>query len=173
MATPWFGGARTLSEQMLGLEAALTEAPGKSVLDLGCAEGLIALEFVKAGASRALGIECNLETVRAAFERCGDRVHLVHGNLNSIPLPEGPWDIVLALAILHKLKSAAKMISDIAATGAGLVIVRLPGGSHRHIMSKHWGTPCDVNAEFVANGYELSVSVPGPRDELVQYWRRG
>lgn len=168
----WFGGARRVAEQMIGLDEALAECSGKSVLDLGCAEGAIALAFARAGASRVVGIECNAYSVKVALEFCGDLVRIEQGNLNTMRLPEGPWDIVLALAIIHKMRSPTNLIADIAGTGAALVVVRLPGGSSGTFQTKHYGTPCDVNAEFVRNGYVLGTALPGPQDELVQYWRR-
>jgi 2-polyprenyl-3-methyl-5-hydroxy-6-metoxy-1,4-benzoquinol methylase len=59
-------GPRTLKEQMLGLGPALAEANGKTVCDLGTAEGLIALEFAKAGAASIYGCDYNAEMVETA-----------------------------------------------------------------------------------------------------------
>ena len=85
-------GDRTLAQQMLGMEAALAEARGKRVLDLGCAEGLIALEFLKAGAAQVTGIECNPATAavtRRLFLPHGEACTIIEGNLNTVPLPAG------------------------------------------------------------------------------------
>jgi len=170
---PWFGGTRTVEEQMQGIAPALAEARGKSVLDLGCAEGAIALRFVTSGAARVVGVECNEASVTQARQYCGVNVRIEHGNLNTMTLPAGPWDIVLALAIIHKLRQPAKLISDISETHAPLVVVRLPDGSTGRFLTKHYATPCDLNAEFIRHGYTMGSQVPGPRNELVQYWRRG
>ena len=177
MPKGWFktdeqDGERTLQEQMTGLSEALGEASGMSVLDLGCAEGLIALEFAKAGALRVTGIECNPVTVQASRKYCGQRCRIELGNLNTILLPAWPWDVVLALAILHKLRDPAGMVAQIAETGARLVVVRLPKGSTGKIVTKHYGTACDLIDEFTKNGFALRTLIPGPFGELVQYWRR-
>lgn len=162
-------GDRTLEEQLTGLSFALAEAEGKRVLDLGSAEGLISNAFARAGAT-VLGIECNLESLAAA--RCADRVEIMHGKIGRQSIPAGPWDITLALAILHKLRFPEKVIADICAKTLDLIVVRLPGGSTGIVKSKHFGTLHDLNAAFVTNGCVLEKVVPGPRDELVQYWRR-
>jgi len=168
---PGKDGDRTLAEQMIGLAPALAEARGKSVLDLGCAEGLIGREFAQAGAT-VLGIECNPETVTAARKTCGELVRIEQADLNTTSFPAGRWDIVLALAILHKLRYPARAVSDIAGTGAGLVVVRLPSGSTGQFTTKNHGAWVDVNLEFKARGFALESVTTGPRREIVQYWRR-
>lgn len=164
-------GARTLADQMRGLEQALAGAKGKRVLDLGCAEGLIGREFRRSGACEVVGIECNPEVAAAGAQQCGEDVRIVVGNLGYMELPRGPWDIVLALAILHKLKEPARTVQQIAALKPGLVVVRLPAGSTGYFETKSFSVACDLNAEMKRRGFSLECVVSGPQGELVQYWR--
>ena len=46
MSTPWFGGDRTFEQQMTGLDWLAEACRGKSVLDFGCAEGLISIHLL-------------------------------------------------------------------------------------------------------------------------------
>lgn len=163
-------GDRTLDQQLSGLEIALQEAKGKKVVDLGCAEGLIAKEFAKV-AKQVLGMECNHESVAEATKQLvGFPARVRQGNLND-GLPDWPCDIVLALAILHKLKDPAATVAGIANWNPRLVVVRLPGGSEGYFETKTYGTQCDLNAEFRANGFRLDSTAKGPFNEVVQYWR--
>lgn len=164
-------GARTLADQMRGLEAAVTAAKGKRVLDLGCAEGLIGREFKRAGAREVVGIECNPDIAAAGARQCGADVKIIVGNIGHIEMPAGPWDVVLALAILHKLKDPARAVRQIAACKPGLVVVRLPAGSVGFFETKTFGTSFDLNAEMKGRGFSLESVVSGPQSELVQYWR--
>ena len=166
-------GERTLKEQMLGLDVALSEAKGKSVLDVGCAEGLIGLEFARAGASRVLGVD-RLDThIRVARKHCGSLVKFQVMDLNEQPVAEEPdFDIVLALAVLHKLVQPAHGVRYCASHARSLVVVRLPYGSRGRIQGKHSGVECDVPAEMAAQGFRLERKKRGPRHELVQYYRR-
>lgn len=164
-------GDRTLEQQLTGLESALAETSGKRVLDLGCAEGLIARAFARAGATDVLGVECNPDSVNVARAQCPPPVRTELANLNDYVVPQGPWDIVLALAILHKLKEPAGLVEQIAGVRPDLVVVRLPGGSTGRFTTKHHGTEVDLNAVFQAHEFRLDRTLPGPYGELVQYWR--
>lgn len=174
-------GPRSLEEQMLGLAGALKEAVGQTVLDLGSAEGLIGIEFAKAGAKEVLGIECNDEAVRAARAvrdrldpELRERIRFFTANLNSVARTETKqYDIVLALAILHKLAPVAAGVEFAARATRKLLVVRLPIGSAGRLISKsRVGSPCDLNQELPRLGLRLEAVVEGPRTELVQYWRR-
>lgn len=179
MRRPWLtipgvqDGERTLEEQLLGLAPALAEAPGRTVLDLGCAEGLIGQAFARAGALDVLGLEGMVEHVKVG-QRNTRGVRFKVRDLNVQKPPKLPsWDIVLALAILHKLHDPARGVWYCARAARSLVVVRLPVGSTGLIAGKHSGVACDVRGEFVSHGFALERVEEGPRTELVQYWRRG
>lgn len=171
-------GPRTLEEQLKGLEVALAEAKGKSVLDLGCAEGLIALEFLRAGAASVFGCDCNegaieqARTLNAMRPQARFEVLNLHAMIAD-PAP-GQWraDVVLALAILHKTLEPEKAACFAASLAGELLVVRLPGGSKGAIGSKWGRESCDLREVLPRAGLRLEQQVKGPRNELVQYWRR-
>lgn len=165
---------------MRGLEHALAEAVGKTVFDLGCAEGLIAFEFLRAGAT-VEALDCNgvllavAEELRAKLPedeqarvtfRKADLRDVLAGGLTA------SFDIVMALAVVHKLPDPEVVLGYIARAAKSLVVIRLPGGSKGVFSSKTWGTSCDVNATMPKHGFQLERTEQGPRDELVMYWRR-
>lgn len=176
-------GDRTLEEQMLGVTAALAEAKGKTVLDLGCAEGLIGREFARAGAIDVEGIE-SLE-VHAAVGRtqcAGLPVYFSVLDLqdhSARMLAIGgikQYDIVLSLGVCHKLQYPADGIRFSARSSLDLVLIRLCASEEAKtgiLRSKHYhDNACDVGAIMVEEGFELERVLPGPREETVHYWRR-
>lgn len=172
-------GDRTLREQMMGLASALEEARGKTVCDLGTAEGLIALEFARAGATSVYGCDYNQALLNTAEEEMARHPHLpVRFEYKDIAQAiEQGWshqaDIVLALAILHKLPDPAAGVKLCAAMARDLIVLRLPKGSTGIIRSKHVRTArCDVREILAAAGFKRERKEPGPRGEWVQYWRR-
>lgn len=174
MPDSWFGGTRTLREQMRGVEPVLAEAAGKRVLDLGCAEGLISLEFARAGAAHVDGVDFNAEFIAAANKLKGKLpVRFEWKRVEELIQERREYDIVLALAILHKLQDPAAAMRWIFFTGARLVVVRLPRDSKGTFETKHHRTPCNVIAEMRRNSFALERTAPGPRGELVQHYRRG
>lgn len=177
---PTRDGDRTLAEQMTGLEHALAEAKGKSVLDLGSAEGLIAFEFAKAGAREVRCIEFNADLVRSGEEelaRLGPfpAVRFEVGEVvQAMQKEPRRYDIVLALAILHKLRDPVEGIRLAAQSTGSLLVVRLPIGSTGYIRSKFAPhNSGDLREVLTAEGFKLERKTNGPRDEQVRYWRRG
>jgi len=146
MSEGWFNipgtqkGPRTLQEQMLGLKPALEETYGKTVLDLGCAEGLIAIEFAKRGASLVCGIDYNPDLIATAakeIEKANEHtgkflpVGCIYADLSEV-IEENyhqQFDIVLALAVLHKLNDPEAGAKFCAASAKSLIVIRLPFGS--------------------------------------------
>jgi 2-polyprenyl-3-methyl-5-hydroxy-6-metoxy-1,4-benzoquinol methylase len=172
---PGQSGDRTIAEQLKGLEPALAEANGKTVADFGCAEGLIAMEFARAGA-KVRACDCNVEGIQIAkrlepslgvsFEVCNVNVLVELGAML--------WrsDIVLALAILHKLRDPVKATRFMAAAAGELLVIRHQGGSKGIVRSKWSEASCDSRAVLEECGMRLEGECQGPRDELVHYWRR-
>ena len=171
-------GDRTLKEQMMGLQPAIAEANGKTVLDLGCAEGLIAKEFALAGASQVTGIELLASHLAVAKVQCRGLKNIkficAHlddyiKTLESIP----QYDIVLALGIIHKLHDPGVPMRFAAQSARDLLIFRAPAKSKSGIIkSKHTDVTCDVNAIMESEGFVEEKKIAGVRGESAQYWRR-
>lgn len=116
--TPWFKvgakpGDRTLDQQLMGLDPLFAEIEGKSVLDVGCAEGLIAIECARRGASAVTGFEIRsaaVETARKLVKTLAGvgQVYFETGDANHYP-PNARYDVVLMLAVLHKLRDPSAM----------------------------------------------------------------
>jgi SAM-dependent methyltransferase len=128
---PWFStpgrqGDRTLRDQLKGLDPLFAEVAGKTVLDAGCAEGLIAIELAKAGAAAVHGVEFIRERVDFGMRAKGDLpVTLETGDLNTWS-PKRQYDIVIGLAILHKLRDPSTVAARLADASRDLVVWRLP-----------------------------------------------
>lgn len=171
-------GDRTLKEQMMGLQPALDECKGKTVLDLGCAEGCISLEFAKAGAREVVGIELLAAHLAVARVQCKGHpqikfiwAHLgdyIKG-LESIP----KYDIVLALGIIHKLDDPGVPMRFAAQSAKDLVIFRAPARKYDGLIkSKHTAIKCDVPKIMTSEGFVDEKLIPGVRGEAAQYFRR-
>lgn len=169
-------GDRTLEEQMQAVLPALRECAGKRVLDLGCAEGLMAIEFAKAGAAHVHGMEWLERHLAVAAKMAGDlpnitftRVHLKYP-----PVAE-PFDIVLCLGVVHKLHDPGPGLRWAMACTNGLLLfragLRQKGGV---VFSKHSTASVDAHAMLRQGGFTLEKVIRGPKphEEKVEYWRR-
>ena len=171
-------GDRTLAEQLMGLQPALAETRGKTVLDLGCAEGLITNEFAKAGAKRVTGIELLASHLAVAKIICRD-----HTNVNFICEHIGEYikgletfpqyDIVLALGIIHKLEDPGVPLRFAAKSARELLVFRAPAKKYDGLIkSKFTDSMCNVPEIMAEEGFLEEQLIPGVRGEAAQYWRR-
>lgn len=179
-------GDRTIEMQLKGLKWALDEARGKTVLDLGCAEGLISCEFAKAGAKSVLGYEIVYEHVKVAQGLAAVLPHgvehprFLHGDVaqvaaQGLAAPEGVWqyDIVLALAILHKLREPKPAVRYVIEATRDLAVVRTAGATPGYISDPRSGNRVyPVKAAFLANGFVLERETQGHYNEWMGYFRR-
>ena len=171
-------GDRTLKEQMIGLQPALDEAKGKSLLDLGCAEGLIAREFARAGAREVVGIELLAAHLAVAKVQCRDfpQIKFIWAHLGDYikSLASFPqYDIVLALGIIHKLHDPVVPMRFAAQSAKRLVVFRAPAKKYDGLIkSKFTDAKCNVPEVMTSEGFVEERLIAGVRGEACQYWRR-
>lgn len=139
-------GKWDLDRQMAGLETIRRASAGATVLDLGCAEGLISLELANAGARLIHGVELESQRVEVAehlFEqRCPNvtrrfiawdlaRFDELYLGLTADTRPATAYlrtryDIVLCLAIAQKLPNPARFLRLASTLCSKFLAVRLP-----------------------------------------------
>lgn len=166
-------GDRTIEQQLLGLDALIAEAPGKAMVFLGCAEGLIERTMAERGARRVHGVDSNPQFVRVGREMlkaCGGTIEQHDLNLPWQP-PFAP-DIVCALAVLHKLRAPLELVDRIKDWQPRLVVVRLPARTPGYVLDARSG---NVKFDVVARlrpQYDLERVARGWEDEWTGYFRR-
>lgn len=177
-------GDRPLEAQVSAVRPAIAECHGKTVLDLGCAEGLIGREFARAGALKVHGIDSILGNVTTAWAQCKDLPMTFEvADLNPYirerfaagDVPQ--YDIVLALGVTHKLHNPADGVNFAARSARDLVLFRSGTAQVAGIITNKWNSKvsCDAHALMREHGFRLEKEVtgPGPWRETVEYWRRG
>lgn len=176
----WFGQTRTLEQQLAGLDDLLNMVEGHTVLDVGCAEGLISIECAKRGARAVYGIELVSEYVdkarAAAFEAaprsaCAGypvRCAFIQGDANTWTPDAGEsYDIVLMLAILQKLSDPSAAVKRIASCARQLVVIRLPPGNAPVIIDQRSGMRShDIEYAMREAGFVLVARTDGPVAEV-------
>lgn len=165
-------GDRTLEMQTLGLDPLFDEAKGATILDVGCAEGLIAIELAKAGAD-VHGIEIvpgHIEIARRLRGTLACRFEVADANDYR---PETEYDIVLLLAILHKLKDPSAACAKFALAAKNLVVMRLPPEHAPTVVDERSDyVPHDMKAVMTWYGFELERVTRGSFAEWTGYFRK-
>jgi ubiquinone/menaquinone biosynthesis C-methylase UbiE len=100
----------------------LEHCPRGSALDVGCGTGALAARLAGLGYD-VVGLDPSEGMLRVLEERTSS-VRAVRGSGTSIPFPDGSFDLVLSVAVLHHIAAAA----DVRRTLAEMVRVTSPGG---------------------------------------------
>jgi len=179
----WFAhdghpGDRTLAEQLAGLEKLREAMPGATVLDLGCAEGLLAREFLSWGARRVDGVEIVPEAVVDARAVLADAIRegraSVHRGsimtLDALDTLDPQYDIVCALAVVQKVERCDLALAGIARRARDLLVLRNPP-EHGAIISteRQRGHRFDTR-DILAPTHFLADEVRGSRGEWIGYF---
>lgn len=168
------GGDRTIAQQMEGLDRLVASCVGKSVLDIGCAEGLISLKLIDAGAIAAHGIEVRGDHVEIANKVRKSRPATFETADANEWVPRRNYDIVILLAVLHKLKDPTGACKRLAEAARELVVIRMPSRARWIIEDERSeNTPHDIEVAMTEAGWRLDEEVTGPFNEPTGYFVRG
>jgi SAM-dependent methyltransferase len=91
------------------------DVSGKTVLEIGCGDGALAVELARRGA-RVIGIDTSRAMLAAARERAekaGEQVKFIAANAEALPFEDGTFDVVIAVTILCFVKDARPVFSAI------------------------------------------------------------
>ena len=165
----WFGGHRTIEQQMTGLDQLWPRVKGKTVLDLGCAEGAIAMRCIDEGAMRVTGDERRDGAVqefdRLARARGAHAVAYCH-DLNTWPF-RAQHSVILMLAILHKLRKPADQLMRFLASASptATVVLRTRRRDWPVLRDERsaW-VPQDIRFCMYDHGFNLVHEDDGPVD---------
>lgn len=172
-STPGRAGDRTLEQQLVGLDELLGSVRGRSVLDVGCAEGLIGMRLRAAGAARVHGVESVAEHIAVARRLAGGDAAVTFEQVDANDwTPSEQFDVVLLLAILHKLRDPTAAALRFAAAVKEELVVRLPPAGAVISDARSGFVAHDVGAAFAESGLELEHTCFGTFGEWIGYYRR-
>lgn len=169
MPRTWFKldgakGDRTFEQQLIGLEQLWPWVKGASVLDVGCAEGLIAIECERQGAENVLGVELRGDAVKRANELARNRTaSFLQADANVFTVAPLSFDVVLMLAILHKLRDPSEAFERYLRSCRTLAVVRLRHNDWPVLRDARSGNrPYDLSVVSKRCGFHLADVRRGP-----------
>ncbi len=171
---------RTLVDQMKGLRPVVDEfraskARGKPLtcLDVGCAEGLIGMEMAKAGAIHVHGVELVPDRVADANRVRGSLPCSFEAANVCTYTPKRTYDVLLALAILHKLPDPSATLYRLVHNYCQrLVVIRLPAGRGPLVIDpRSNNVPHDLDQVLQDLGFNLEHQADGHLGEWIGVWR--
>lgn len=168
-------GDRAIVDQLKGLD--IIDFDGKTVLDLGCAEGAISEYALDQGAKSATGVEIVAEHVdvgRRLYPRVQFQIADLHHWGDREQMAGKQWDVVLMLACLHKLRRPLERLQVFLELASDLAVVRLPPATGPVIVDSRSGSvPLDTRKTFALAGFKLQAEGNfGHFGEYMAYWRR-
>ena len=165
----WFGETRTLEQQLTGLDPLFERVKGRSVLDVGCAEGEISHECARQGARSAYGFDTLPKFIaRARTRGAGLNCVFIEADANKwTPGPEERYDVVLLLGVLHKLRQPRESCMRIAACARELVVIRLdPREAPDIVDPRSHNRRVSIQFAMQDAGFKLTRKTDGPIAEL-------
>lgn len=163
-------GDRTITEQLQGLGT--VTFTGKTVIDVGCAEGIISKFAAEHGATRVHGLEIIGDHVEVARKLCRRLPCTFEKFDANNPWQRAKYDIVLLLSVLHKFRDPSAVCRNFAEIAYDTVVIRLPPSGPVIIDQRSNKVPHDIGAVMKDCGFILDRVDIGPRTEWVGIYRR-
>lgn len=172
--TPGRPGDRTIEQQRMGLSWLFENCRGRTVLDVGCAEGLLSIELAQLGAAAVHGVEIVPGHVDVGNRLRGPLPVTFEVADANVWRPKRQYDIVVALALLHKLRNPTAAASALAAAAREAVVLRLPPAHAPSIVDERSANnPHHVGDVMLSAGFDLlSESNDGAFGEWVGVYLR-
>jgi len=170
-------GDRTLEDQMKGLGWLFANVKNNTVLDVGCAEGLLSIELAaRYGAKSVHGVEVVADHVVMANKLKGSKLPITFecADMNKWR-PKKKYDIVVALAILQKLKDPGAVAAALANCAHEAIVLRLPPEHAPTVIdARSNNVPHHIGEILRASDFtQIEQSYDGHFGEYVGVWRRG
>ncbi len=167
-------GDRTLDQQMQGLDLLLDSVKRKSVLDVGCAEGLIDFELIRAGAVAVHGVEARPQAVEDANRLRGDMACTFEQVDANTWRPRRAYNVVLMLAILHKLKDPTAACLRFAESASDMLVIRLPPHKDNPVVvdARSGSKPHYLGDKLAKAGFRYRAMANGYLNEWIGYYER-
>jgi 2-polyprenyl-3-methyl-5-hydroxy-6-metoxy-1,4-benzoquinol methylase len=166
-------GDRTLAQQLTGLDDLRARVKDKTILDVGCAEGLISMQLFDDGAAAVHGLEIVPGHVEVANKLRGARACTFEVADANTYEPVRQYDIVIMLALLQKLRDPSAACKRLIAASRHMVVLRLPPATAPTVIdARSGGQPHHIGAVMTSNGFMLKASNRGHLNEWVGTYER-
>ena len=165
--TPWSAEAADTVDAMKRLTFApmldaCEPAPGRSVLDLGCATGSFLAEAARRGAT-TYGIDLNPEAIAMARERV-PAAHLHVGVVADRPFPDVLLDAVVMIDFIEHVRdpeAELSVVHEITRPGSKLVIsTPRVDSSMRSASGRHWPQYREEHLTYFSAWWSRGLAVP-------------
>lgn len=87
--------------------------PGDRALDLACGDGFLIERLRARGAASVAGVDMSAGELAAARRRLGEDVELVQARAQSLPFPDGSFDVVTCHLALMLMSPVGEVLSEV------------------------------------------------------------
>jgi 2-polyprenyl-3-methyl-5-hydroxy-6-metoxy-1,4-benzoquinol methylase len=110
------------------LEELFTKAAPKSILDVGCGEGVLTEQWAdKLAGGRIVGVDLDDEKLKAEWVgRQRDNLEYVTVEPGNLPFADGEFDLATAIEVLEHVPDPAHTVSEMARCASGHLLVSVP-----------------------------------------------